>query len=419
MPANGHRLNSSVPAAHPEPVANFNPLNGRSHVALAVSGGSDSIAMLRLVAAWCERNPNPPRLSILTVDHGLRPESAAEAQRVHSWAAGLGLSHHVLRWEGVKPRSGLQAKARNARYDLMTAWCRRHDAGLLLTAHTLDDQAETVLMRLDRTSSPDSLAGIPETGTWNGVDVFRPVLGVRRELLRDYLRSLGQAWVEDPSNEDLRFERVRLRKRLGQEADVRRLAALAAQCRQTVERLDSCTDRWIADWLKETPFGICYLPLNRFLPLPGALQSRILGRIVGHYGGGAKVERSELDRLAAWAAEEGPIRRTLGGAVVGKRLRELWITREPARIRSEPCVIANEGFIVWDGRFVIAAPEGSAVTPSGVEGQGWPESHPVHARQSYPLVRLPEGASGEAKVEFLGLNSLNGTFTPLASLEIR
>src|SRR5690606_12644273 len=104
------------------------------------------------------------------------------------------------------------ARARQARYDLMNDWCRANGATVLMTAHTLDDQAETVLMRLARTSSLDSLAGIPKLGQWQGLKVFRPLLGERRETLRQYLRALGQEWIEDPSNDDPRFERVRIRK---------------------------------------------------------------------------------------------------------------------------------------------------------------------------------------------------------------
>ncbi|NJO35566.1 MAG: tRNA lysidine(34) synthetase TilS [Rhodospirillales bacterium] len=124
----------------------------------------------------------------------------------------MGVAHVTLIWKGGKPRTGIQAAAREARYGLMTEWCRANGATRLLTAHTQDDQAETVLMRLARTSSIESLAGIARHGAWEGVAVFRPLLGVAKSELRQFLAGLGQSWIDDPSNEDERFERVRVRK---------------------------------------------------------------------------------------------------------------------------------------------------------------------------------------------------------------
>ena len=190
------------------------------------------------------------KISVLTVDHGLRPEAAAEAVKVAEWCARLGLEHHTLRWEGTKPKTGLQAKARAARYDLLSAWCKANGVTYLLTGHTMDDQAETVLMRQQRTDTAESLAGIWETAVWDGVKVFRPLLGQSRADLRAYLASLGQPWIDDPSNSDTRFERVRVRQALAQEgrpdlqkielADIAEKAGRAARalspCHRTMDR---------------------------------------------------------------------------------------------------------------------------------------------------------------------------------------
>ena len=162
-----------MPAAAPE-AADFSCLTGAGHVALAVSGGSDSMALLRLTQTWAASHHPGLRLSVLTVDHRLRAASAAEARQVGQWAAALGLSHHILEWAGEpKPKTGIQAAARAARYGLMAAWCRANGAELLLTGHTLDDQAETVAMRMARTASPDSLAGIRPLGDWQGLPLVR------------------------------------------------------------------------------------------------------------------------------------------------------------------------------------------------------------------------------------------------------
>ena len=210
---------------------------------------------MHLAAAWRQR----PDFTVLTVDHGLRTGSAAEAQQVGQWSAGLGLQHVLLRWDAAKPVTALQAKARAARYDLMTNWCDAQGVAWLLTAHTLDDQAETVLMRLARTSSIDSLAGIPAVGQWCGVGLFRPLLGLRREALRAALRARGVPWIDDPSNTDERFERVRIRQALPLLATLgvstERLAGHAAELREIADGLWRAAGDWVALHMRVHPEG--------------------------------------------------------------------------------------------------------------------------------------------------------------------
>ena len=231
----------------------FAALRGEQHIALAVSGGSDSMALLQLAAQWAK---DSVKISVLTVDHGLRPEAAAEANKVAAWCDSLVLDHHTLRWEGMKPKTGLQAKARTARYDLMGNWCKANGVKFLLTGHTLDDQAETVLMRQARTDTAESLAGIWETADWAGVKLFRPLLGQSRSDLRAYLKSLGQPWIDDPSNLDTRFERVRVRRSLADETkpDQRKmeLADIADKAGREARALacgDCALDQWATHFL--------------------------------------------------------------------------------------------------------------------------------------------------------------------------
>ena len=373
-------------------------------MALAVSGGSDSTALMRLARDWAQTHHPGLTLSVLTVDHGLRPVSAGEARLVGEWAASLGLPHHVLNWEGEKPSSGLQAKAREARYGLMAAWCRDHGASLLLTGHTLDDQAETVLMRLGRSLSPDSLAGIPRFGNWDGLGLFRPLLGARRAALRDYLLALGQGWVEDESNADRHFERVRARQELAdlQNSGVtpERLAALAEAGARTTALLDRLSGRWLSSWLKEEEAGYCQVPAEPFLGLPLPLQQRILARIVSHYGGGQSTpEAEELRRLALWVSE-GPVRCTLGGALMGRRKRGFYVCREAGRISPEPLIVPDSGKALWDGRFLITAAPGAAVRPPDGDSLPLGEGVPVFARRAYPLVEQPAGTDAAPVIAF-------------------
>jgi tRNA(Ile)-lysidine synthase len=376
-------------------------------VALAVSGGSDSTALMLLARDWAAAHHPDLKISVLTVDHGLRPEAADEAMRVGEWATALGLPHHVLVWEGPKPETGLQAKAREARYSLLAGWCRENDAGLLLTGHTLDDQAETVLMRLDRSLSPGSLAGIAAQGSWDGFPLFRPLLAAGREPLRDYLTSLGQEWIDDPSNDDRRFERVRVRQALSgllrHGVTPERLAALAQSSARTNLLLENLAGQWLSRWLTEEEAGICHVPKDPFLVLPEPLQQLILARIIRHYGGGQfRPEAEELRRLARWVGQ-GPVRCTLGGAVLGRRKQGFWVTREAARIAAEPLIIPAGGAAVWDGRFHVTAAPGAAVRAAGDEPVAISEDVPAFVRRAYPVVQQPEGSPEAPRIAFLRL----------------
>jgi len=398
-----------VPAAPPEALADFSPLLSERHVALAVSGGSDSMALLRLSAQWASTHHPGLRLSVLTVDHGLRAAAAEEAATVGRWAEALGLPHHVLRWEGPKPESGIQARARAARYGLLTGWCRAEGAGLLLTGHTQDDQAETVLMRLSRTLSPESLSGIPRHGAWDGLPLFRPLLGATRADLRAHLTALGQAWVDDPSNIDPRFERVRVRTALATRDDTitrERLAALAEASARTATLLERCARSWISQHLQEDVAGLCHVPAEAFHVIPSALRQRILAHVIRHYSGGGQPEADEIRRVLGWlgaAPGQGAPRCTLGGALLGRRQKSFWITREPGRIDPTPLRVPDSGTILWDGRFRITAPPGAAVTPAATRPVPVAGDVPAPARRAYPHVELPPGAFGPVAVAFLPL----------------
>ncbi|WP_138465449.1 tRNA lysidine(34) synthetase TilS [Poseidonocella sp. HB161398] len=183
---------------------------GPGPVGLAVSGGSDSTALMHLALAH-----DPGRdWRVVTVDHGLRAGSAAEAAGVGRAAAALGLGHDILCWQGWDRSGNLQDSARRARQDLIRGWAAARGIGAVCLGHTRDDQAETVLLRLARGSGVDGLSGMAESRAEPGLLWLRPLLGLRRAALRDWLRSEGIAWADDPSNDDPRFDRVRARQML-------------------------------------------------------------------------------------------------------------------------------------------------------------------------------------------------------------
>ena len=185
------------------------PRSGR--VILAVSGGADSTALMLLAQRWRRRRTRGPELIVATVEHGLRRGSRAEANAVGALARKLGLSHEILAWRGTKPKTGIEAAARAARYRLLADLARRLGAGAIATAHTLDDQAETVLMRLAAGSGPAGLAGMRPRDLRHGVVLLRPLLGLRKARLLATLARAGIKWADDPMNTDPAFARARLR----------------------------------------------------------------------------------------------------------------------------------------------------------------------------------------------------------------
>ncbi len=228
--------------------------------ALAVSGGADSTALMVLFAEWLRRAGHDiSRHTVLTVDHGLRAQSRAEADAVAAQARALGYRHAVLAWREDKPSTGIQSAARRARYRLMGAYMAAHAIPVLLTAHTRDDQAETVIMRLARGSGLDGLGGIVpsvyiadlgadavrEAGA---ISVVRPLLDVPKSRLVASLRVRGFAWIEDPSNQSPAYERARLRAaRAGLDALglTDQMLALSARRLQRARRaLDAAADRF-------------------------------------------------------------------------------------------------------------------------------------------------------------------------------
>jgi tRNA(Ile)-lysidine synthase len=219
----------AVDAAEAE--AAFADFPGGQGLLVAVSGGPDSMALMALLARWREADVSSrPALHVATVDHGLRAASVEEAGLVASEAERLGLSHAVLRWEGKKPDAGIQEAARQARYRLVAEEALRVGAGCIATAHTMDDQAETVLMRFLRGSGPAGLAGMARCANRGGLTHWRPLLELRKERLIATCEALRLPFVHDPSNADPAFARPRLRGLMSQLAPegarIERLARL-------------------------------------------------------------------------------------------------------------------------------------------------------------------------------------------------
>ena len=183
--------------------------------AVAVSGGSDSLALMFLLRDWAMGEGLPPPV-VATVDHALRPESKVEARRVARWAKAARLEAEILTRTGKAPGADIEAAARQARYRLIGAWAKRRALKAVYVAHTSDDQAETFLLRLARGSGVDGLSAMRPVSPWPvkgfaGLTLVRPLLAFERQALRAFLKTKDQDWIDDPMNEDPRFARVRIR----------------------------------------------------------------------------------------------------------------------------------------------------------------------------------------------------------------
>lgn len=370
----------------------FNGLSGLSRVAVAVSGGSDSLALLHLVAGWA--GGRGIEVQALTVDHGLRHESAGEALQVAGWCSELGVPHHILKLAGEKPRSGIQAWARQARYDAMTRWCAQYGFTTLLTAHTMDDQAETVVMRARRTTSAKALAGIWPQRNWHGVAIVRPLLSTRRTTLRSYLADQGWGWIEDPSNSDLRFERVQVRREL-EAGKIPALANRAAQALQEVERRAADARAWLKRFADISPLAVITLPRLEFRALGQEQQDEVLSWCLTAAGDGNGAAPHSIDLLRHWISTESKGRRTLAGALVNLRKNTLLILREAGRIPPGLVMVPAAQHLVWDGRFSIQAPAGTRVGPQALgNGQLCVErlpDMPIFVQAALPALHLADG----------------------------
>lgn len=275
--------------------------------AVAVSGGSDSLALMHLVAA-CARGAKIAAPFVLTVDHGLRAGSATDAKKVASFAKRAGLKATVLCWRGKKPKTGIEAAARQARYQLMGTWLMRHHVGTLFVGHTQDDQAETFLLRLARGSGLDGLSAMQARAPWPAPDfpqltVARPLLTFSRQELRDYLTARSQPWLEDPMNQDLAFDRVKIRKAGSALAEAgvsaARIAAAASHLARAREALEVVTAAVLARAMRPLRGeGGVLLESAALAAAPREVGLRALAAVLMAVGGQAYRPRFEsLERL--------------------------------------------------------------------------------------------------------------------------
>jgi tRNA(Ile)-lysidine synthase len=351
-------------------MAPFGPFEPHPELAVAVSGGADSLALCLLAQDWAVSQGGGA--VGLTVDHGLRPESGREARLVRGWLRARGIPHRILRWEGPKPESELQAAAREARYRLLLDWCRARGVLHLLLAHHEGDQAETVLLRLSRGSGLDGLAGMPAVREGFDARILRPLLPVSKDRLKATLRARGQEWIEDPSNVDLSFARARVRSLLPRLAagglELRRIAASAQRLGAVRRALEDACARLLAAAAAPCPAGYLWLEAKPLAEADDEVRRRALLRCLLSVSGAVYGPRQErLDRLAAEIKEGLGKGRTLGGCRIVPMGERLLVCRE-TRGAGERVAVEAGMRVLWDGRFDILLGAPRARRPAAARG---------------------------------------------------
>lgn len=342
------------PAAFALAMQAFAPFESSPVVAVAVSGGPDSLALLLLVDRWAREHGGSA--FALTVDHGLRPDFAAEAAQVGAWARARGIAHAVSPWMGGKPRSGIQNAARQARYRLLTEACAARGILHLAIAHHADDQAETVLFRRERGSGPAGLAGMAASRSLGAVRMIRPLLGWPKSALIETCRHFGQDFIEDPSNRSDRFARTALRRRLAEDDGLRRSllkeTGIAASRRAAT---DGRLTEALARIAEIRPDGLVLLDRTAFLSAEAGIRHAILAATLRSVGGNAFAAEAEaVQRLDAAFSSPDFAGASLAGCIVRSWQDRILVCREPKRI-APPCPLADGVWQGWDGRFIVRA----------------------------------------------------------------
>jgi len=347
-------------AASLDPPALFRRLKDRRGLVLAVSGGPDSTALMLLVARWADR---PPVLAA-TVDHGLRPESAHDAETVAENAAALGLPWRVLAVPEPFPGGNLQDWARRVRYGWLVTAAREAGFDTIVTAHHREDQAETFLLRLARGSGVYGLAGMPRESRVDGVELVRPLIDVPRRALAEIAADSGLPVADDPSNADPRFDRVRMRSLMPQLAahglTAERLAETAARLGRAGAALDHYAGRLIAERFEADRYGRVGGPARALAEVPEEVALRALALILKAVGGAEYTPRLEsveaLRRAVLDAGGSTALRRTLHGVEIAVKRGRLIARREWGREGLSAVPAPPGATLLWDRRFCIQVP---------------------------------------------------------------
>ncbi|MEA2757102.1 MAG: tRNA(Ile)-lysidine synthase [Aliidongia sp.] len=342
-------------------MAPLGPFEPAPHVAVAVSGGADSVALTLLADRWARVQGGS--ITALTVDHRLRPTSSREARALGECLRRRSIAHDILVWHGPYPQHDVQAAARTARYRLLGDWCRGRGVLHLLTAHHRNDQAETFVLRLARGSGVAGLACIAPIVEEPHFRLLRPLLDVPSEQLRATLRSAGEVWNEDPSNADLRFARARVRAQRDNLAAAGltdfRLAETCRHLGRVRVMLERQTERVLVQAALLHPAGFALVDPGPLRAAPEEIGLRALAALVATIGAAAYTPRFQrLEGLARVLFGDEPLRgRTLGGCRLLPYRGRILVQREATALASS-VELSGSGPWIWDDRFLVRHRDG-------------------------------------------------------------
>lgn len=320
---------------------------------VAVSGGGDSVALLAALVEFTKKNTMD--LHVITVDHGLRPETKHEIALVTDMCARWELPHHVEFWSGWKGQGNLQAAARDARYGLIADWAYGNQITHVALGHTADDQAETFLMRLARGAGVDGLSAMSPRRVQHGITWVRPFLRIERSALRTYLRAARLDWCEDPSNENRDFERIRVRDALTV------LGSLGVQTEALVDVAQNMSRaREALDWqtflaaqdATTLMYGAIAIDLHKFRMLPAEIARRLIVHAITWIANSTYPPRRDAVAtvLRAVRSLSGA---TLDGCQIAVENDVIWVFRELNALEDVTCEVGD----MWDDRWLVTGPE--------------------------------------------------------------
>lgn len=350
------------------------PIWTEDRVAVAVSGGADSLALLFLLDHWRKSCSVNLSITALTIDHQLRPESRQEAQRVTEWLRPYQINHQIMTWDhgnDITPQN-IQMRARQARYDLLFSFCRSHQIPHLFLAHHQQDQVETVIQRIARGTGISGLAAMSDISWQQQIRLCRPLLGWPKHSLTQYLQDIGQDWVEDPSNDKQQYDRVKWRYFLPDLAEkgltAKRLAQLGTHAKRSSQAISSQKQNRLGQSCRAFPWGAVWISPDFAQNNSDEIDLRCLSDILMHVSGrdfGPRFDSLQkllknCRTILGQTGDEGdkPARPlsggyTLHGCIIQPYKKGLLCYRETQAIPAEMKMIGNAAEIYWDRRFFI------------------------------------------------------------------
>lgn len=347
--------------------------NTVAKVAVATSGGSDSICLLFLAHDWCKANNI--KLVAVIIDHKLRKNSTVEAKYVQDYIKEQGIDAVTLSWDSIKPASNLQNHARIARYEILTKYCNDNEIKYLLVAHNLQDQAETILLNIFRGTGVDGLCGMKLKTIKNGISIVRPLLKISKMEIYTYLEQNLLKWVEDPSNNDEKYTRIKIRNFLKSFSEkdmlIKRLFSLSENATRVKSHLMVAVNEAFSISVERNRLGYAILDIDVYVKQSEEIALRILKKLFQSYKNSVEPVRfSSIKRIHMKILSKTKVSCTLAGLKIRHKNEKLIFYREPAAVGCSK-TISPKQTVLWDKRFEFTNSDDQEVVIQSIGKEGW------------------------------------------------